>query len=115
LYGLAGWLRIARAGNLILLSGPVPQPIGNEQELADAREHSTQRVRWCLLHTLADLREAHIESLPMGMGTCAGCHTREGWLRVPVGYLDVCGSGAATAGVAVRADENYPAARKEEA
>ena len=54
----------ARSGGLFLCPRLVLHPVGDQPNLADAGEHGTQRVRRCLLNPFADLREAHIESLP---------------------------------------------------
>ena len=82
----------ARSGGLFLFRRLVPHPVGDQQNLADAREHGTQRVRRCLLNPFAYLREAHIESLPERGRTRAGCHTeatrsRSSSMRFPAGTL----------------------------
>ena len=69
--GAGRWPFRGRGRGVFLVRRLVLHPVGDQQNLADAREHGTQRLRRCLLNPFADLREAHIESLPeKGTDTC---------------------------------------------
>ncbi len=69
--GAGRWPFRGRGRGVFLVRRLVLHPVGDQQNLADAREHGTQRMRRCLLNPFADLRESHIESLPeKGTDTC---------------------------------------------
>src|SRR6266496_2424793 len=53
---------------------PVPDPVRDEQNLADPGEHGPQRVCRGLLHAFGDLRDAHIDPSSCKRAAAAGHH-----------------------------------------
>jgi hypothetical protein len=72
-------LRLAPGGgrrHLRWLSRLLPDPLGDQQQLADPGEHCPQRLRRCFLQAVSDLRDAHIDRSPSAYPDLAGVAAR---------------------------------------